>query len=318
MKNIILAIIVALLGVCEAFSQAKKPTIMVVPADSWCDANGFMLNFDNQGETVSLPDYRTALIKNMEIGSVITTIGGLMSERGFDLMRLDAALKKVEQENARKSMTDTDESPLDMLYRTAKADFIIQVTWKVNSIGPKKSVYFELAGIDPYTSKQKASAPPTTSSPLIGAPLTKMLSTAVLSQMDNFNSQLFSSFEDMQANGREGVLIVEVANEADYNLETEFELKGRSAELKRIINSFWMTRNTLNGRFSQDQASAMIQKFSQVRIPLYGDDGWGGQMAYDFDAFGNLLADFLKKEFGINTSIDTRGLGQVNLILGGK
>ncbi len=318
MKNIVIVLITTVLSLGSVFSQAKKPTIMVVPSDSWCQANGFMFeSIDNQGVKVVSPDYRKALRDNIELGSVITTIGGLMSERGFDLIDLESSLKKAEVEEARKSMSNTAESINDILNRTAKADFIIQILWKTTSRGPKKSVYFELKGLDAYTSKQKSAANGDGNG-LVGATLTQMLKTSVLGHMDNFNAQLFSSFEDMQVNGREGMLVIELSDMIDYSLDTEYEFKGRTAELKRIINSFWMPRNTLNGRFSQDEASATIQKFSQVRIPLYGDDGWGGQIAYDFESFSLQLVDFLKKEFGIVTKVETRGLGQVNLILGGK
>ena len=34
-----------------AFSQAKKPTLMVVPSDLYCNQHGYMLSFNNQGTT---------------------------------------------------------------------------------------------------------------------------------------------------------------------------------------------------------------------------------------------------------------------------
>ena len=40
-----------------AFSQAKKPTIMVVPSDVWCNTNGYMMEFDNQGKKVKVADF---------------------------------------------------------------------------------------------------------------------------------------------------------------------------------------------------------------------------------------------------------------------
>ena len=37
-------------------AQAKKPTIMVIPADVWCSANGYMLSFEVQGVTSDVAD----------------------------------------------------------------------------------------------------------------------------------------------------------------------------------------------------------------------------------------------------------------------
>lgn len=42
-------------------AQAKKPTIMVVPDDAWCTANGYIIETDNQGKTTRTPDYERAL-----------------------------------------------------------------------------------------------------------------------------------------------------------------------------------------------------------------------------------------------------------------
>ncbi len=31
------------------FAQAKKPTLMILPSDNWCEQRYFMTEFDNQG-----------------------------------------------------------------------------------------------------------------------------------------------------------------------------------------------------------------------------------------------------------------------------
>lgn len=76
-----------------------------------------------------------------------------------------------------------------------------------------------------------------------------------------------------------------------------------------------MPRNTVEGCFSLDENSENVLKFSQFRIPLFGDDGWGGQMAYDFETWGGNLKLFLKEELGIETKIQTKGLGKVEIII---
>jgi len=56
-KFLLLAGMVGLfLGVqVNAAAQAKKPTIMVVPSDAWCNQNGYMLEYDNQGRKDKVP-----------------------------------------------------------------------------------------------------------------------------------------------------------------------------------------------------------------------------------------------------------------------
>ena len=130
------------------FSQAKKPTLMVVPSDVWCNQNGYMLEFDNQGTTVKMPDYKRALQENTDLVIVISKINELMTERGFPLKNLESAIKTLESENAENAMATSktgsslSETPVDKLKKVAKADVWMQITWKINQIGPKKSVTF--------------------------------------------------------------------------------------------------------------------------------------------------------------------------------
>jgi hypothetical protein len=313
MKQIIFTFLLVLYTI-TAYSQAKKPTIMVVPSDDWCTANNFIMMFDNQGMKVPLPDYNKALQENSDLNSVIIKIGKLMADRGFPLIDLKAQLDKIAKDKARTNLTGVSESPIDVLNKTAKADIIIKVFWKVNSQGPKKSVYFSLQGIDAYTSKQPAGESGT-GAQSFSADLSVLLEEAVLAHLDNFNSQLMNHFQDLQTNGREGALVILVNEKASINMETMYTLKGKEAALKDIINRFWMPRNTVSGRFSMDENSANVMKFSQVRIPLYGDDGWGGQMAYDFETWGGNLKQFLKDELKVETLIQTKGLGEVEIII---
>ena len=43
------------------YGQAKKPTIMVVPANVWCTHNGYTQKYNNQGTITEIPDYKKAL-----------------------------------------------------------------------------------------------------------------------------------------------------------------------------------------------------------------------------------------------------------------
>ena len=324
MKKILILILCILFNNTVSNAQAKKPTIMVIPSDFWYSENGYMMEFDDQGTIVKIPDYKKGFQENGELIKVIAMLSGLMNERGFPLVDMEANLKKIEGSNARNMMMSSNssgsslaESPYDKLIKTANADIIIQLTWRVKQSGPKKSVDFTINGIDAYTSKPVAVATGI-GAPSFSADATVLLEEAVLTHIDNFNSQLQMHFDDLLTNGREGALVVQVWEDAGFNLETEYNLKGRTAELNRIINSYWMPRNTVSGRFNQEESTENIQNFSQVRIPLYGDDGWGGEIAMDFTTWGNQLSDFLKSEFGITAKVMTRGLGQVNLVLGSK
>lgn len=314
MKKILL-ILTLFLSIAETNAQAKKPTIMVVPSDVWCNQRGYMLEFYNQGSIVKVPDYKTALQENSNLLIAISKINELMATRGFPLKNLESALKSLESESAEDAMLSSKtsgasvvESPIDKLKKTAKADIIIQITWNVNTMGPKHSVTFNLQGLDAYTDKQIAGASGT-GSELIGSNLPVMLETAVLSHMDNFNTQLMSHFDDMFANGREITLRLKKWDSFKGDFETEYS----GDELGNQIDN-WVKNNTVKGRYSATDTTENMMLFEQVRIPLY--DGSG--KAIDAKGWAKGLQKYLKDTYKIDSKLMTKGLGQASIVVGEK
>jgi len=297
------------------FAQAKKPTLMVVPSDAWCIENGYVMEFDNQGTLVTLPDYKRAFQENTDLLLVVAKLGELMAERGFPLETMEGALKTLASESAEDAMLTSktgagiSENPIDKLKKTAKADIWMQVTWKINQVGPKKSITFILQGLDAYTDKQVAGASGT-GNELIGATLPVMLQTAVLSHIDNFNAQLMAHFDDMFKNGREIVIRIKKFDSWDGDLEKEFDGK----ELNSYIEE-WLTKNCVQGRFSTTESTENMMLFKQVRIPLYNEAG----TAIDAKGFCKGLQSYLKKApFMITNKLMMKGLGQASIVLGEK
>lgn len=314
MKKIILA---GFLVLCTsiAFSQAKKPTIMIVPSDVWCNTNGYMMEFDNQGKIVKVPDYKKALQENADLLLVISKINELMADRGFPLKNLESSLKTLESEAAEDAMLtskgggEVNESPIDKLKKVAKADIWMQMTWTVNTTGPKKSITFNLQGLDAYTDKQIAGASGT-GEPSFTAELPVLLEEAVLAHLDNFNVQLQNHFDDMFTNGREIILRIKTWNTWEYDLESE---DFGNDELSSLIEK-WVTDNTVQGRFNTSDATENMMLFEQVRIPLFDEAG----KAIDARKWANELRKYLKDTYQIESKLMMRGLGQAQLVLGEK
>ena len=297
------------------FSQAKKPTIMIVPSDVWCTNNGYMMEYENQGTKVKIPDYKRAFQENAELLLVTAKLSELMAEREFPLESMEGALKTLASESAEDALLTSktgagiSESPIDKLKKTAKADIWMQVTWTINQIGPKKSITFILQGLDAYTNKQVAGASGT-GNELIGATLPVMLQTAVLSHLDNFNVQLMAFKEDMFINGREIIIRIKKFESWDGDLEKEYDGK----ELNTIIEE-WLTKNTVQGRFSTVESTENMMLFKQVRIPMYNEAG----TAIDARGFCKELQNFLKKPpFAITNKLMMKGLGESSIVLGDK
>ena len=97
MKKFILTIVLVVLCSVNNYSQAKKPTIMVVPSDNWCIKNGYFLEFDNQGTVEVIPDYKKAFQDNTELLMVVSKINGLMAEREFPLKNIETVMKSKEK-----------------------------------------------------------------------------------------------------------------------------------------------------------------------------------------------------------------------------
>lgn len=299
-----------------AFGQAKKPTLMILPSDNWCEQRYFNTEFDNQGTKQKVPNYKQAFQEDTEIGQVISKIGSLMIDRGFPLKDAEQELKAIEARNAEDNMTVSKtsgssilESPLDKLKNKAKADIIIQIWWKVNKTDDGKSVSFTLEAFDAYTSKRIA-ASTGNGSPNNTDIVPVLLQKAILANIDPFAAQLQSHFDDMFNNGREIILTVKKWNSWDKDLETEIEGK----EINEYINE-WLQKNTVKGRYSNADATENILRFDQVRIPLYDVNNNG----LDARQFAKGLQKYLKAApFNFEVKLMTRGLGEAIIVLGEK
>lgn len=299
-----------------AFSQAKKPTLMILPSDNWCEQRFFITEFDNQGTKQKVPNYKQAFQEDTEIGQVISKIGSLMIDRGFPLKDVEQELKAIEARTAEDNVTvstangsSISESPLDKLKNKAKADILIQIWWKVNKTDQGRSISFVLEAFDTYTSKRIASSSGN-GSPNNTDIIPVLLQNAITSNIDAFASQLQAHFDDMFNNGREILLTVKKWNNWDKNMETEIN----GEEITEHINS-WVQKNTVKGRFNMSDATENIIRFEQVRVPLFD----ANNNAIDARQFGRGLQRHLKAApYNFEVKLMTRGLGEAILVLGEK
>ncbi|MBR2196385.1 MAG: hypothetical protein IJ911_12330 [Salinivirgaceae bacterium] len=311
----------AMMLAASTFGQAKKPTIMVVPSDRYCIEKGYVIKFNNQGTTIELPDYKKLLQNDSDMHLAISKISGIMSDREFPLKDLEQELRNMSNESAETSLLTGSmggsivESPIDALKRTAKADIIMDLDVSIEKQGPKNSVRFILNGIDAYTSKNIASSTGV-GSPSTSASIGLLIEEAVLSHMDEFAGRLQAHFDDMFSNGREVKIMVKLFDGFDSNLEEEYEYNGESEALGTFIED-WMDDNTMNHRYSLNDATENFQRYEQVRIPLYYERN-GRQRAMDTRTYVNNLKKFLSDEFKLDSKVYMRGLGEAWLIIGEK
>lgn len=316
-KIIILSLL--LVSTINVFSQAKKPSIMVVPAKDWCKENGFIDNFDNQGVLEQIPAFERALLNYPNLNSMIEKIGAEMAKDGFQLELLQAKLDIIKNERAEEAVRTTKDgsgtvaiSPIDKLRQVAKTDIEFQVYWKIEKRGLEKRVTeFRLMGVDSYSGTTVASASGSgewaDASDISDADL---LREAVLSKMDMFKSTLMKSFEEMFTNGRSISVNIRVWDSWGKDLETT-EYGGK--ELSEVIED-WVSDNTVAHRFGTPQITETRMNFSNVKIPLYDDKG----RALDAAKWSRGLVKYLNSLGISEVKVDGVGLGKVNLFIGAK
>lgn len=298
-----------------AHGQAKKPSIMIVPSLTWCNEHGFVQQFDNQGVVETVADYNSAILNSGELKTVITQINNMMQDRGFPCKSLESSLATIRKEAAEdiaitsRSGADVAESPYDKLKKVAKSDIVIEVYWKENHQGPRRSVTFNLQALDAYTDKQIAGATGT-GAPSMTGELAMLLQEAVQTHIDEFNNHLMTYFTDMAAKGREVTLQIRVWDDSPVDLESD--VNGET--LTDYIEN-WVSDNTVNNVYNLVDATDNMMKFEQVRIPLF-DEQHGGR-ALDTRMWARELSKQLKA-LKIDNKLVMDGLGKAKIIIGGK
>ena len=123
MKKIILSALM-LFSAATAFSQARKPIIMVIPSDIYCTRAGYVTTYqDESGNTQTAADYSKAFLNDENLRLAISEMSSIMAERGFPLKDLEQTLKSMENQQAEAALFSGTgggsiyESPLDKLKR---------------------------------------------------------------------------------------------------------------------------------------------------------------------------------------------------------
>lgn len=295
-----------------AAEPVKKPTLMILPSDHWCEQRFFMTTWDNQGVKVKTADYQKAFVEDRSLNQVISKLGQLLTKQGYSLKDAEQETKAVFNRMAEDNVTVSNtsgsaiaESPLDMIKKRAKMDILIQIDWTLNG---DRSVTFTLEAFDAYTSKRIATATGTSRPSEEILPV--MLEDAVKSMIKPFDKQMDTYYRDINKSGREIVLTVKCWDNWDGNLEIENE---DGDELIESIQK-WMRKHTVNGVYNLSDATENFAQFEQVRIPLHDEEG----AALDARGFTAQLRKYLKSEFGLTSKVMTRGLGEGILVIGEK
>lgn len=294
---------------------------MCVPARIWCNENNFMTEFKNaSGNTQLIPDYQKAFDNNPDIRSVISAMEGFMVSQGYEVVKLENSLQKLQTRSARDNMTTAggglSSSPIDELNKTAKCDIIVDVYFTIKKQGPYKFVEFNVGAIDSYTSAPISQGNIGRGTAAASTEIVNQLEEAVLSFKDKFVSDMDVYFEKLFVNGRQIVIRCTKAENSDIDYETEFD----GQELGELIENF-MVENAFKGNFSLESKTENEVYFDRVFIPMTETLPNGNVRGTDANWFASKVRKFIEsktKEQGVKCKVDLIGLGEVNIIMGGK
>ncbi len=301
-----------------AYAQAKKPSLMVVPSDIYCNKNGFMTVIDDQGRKNKVPDYQRLFLEDRNMRAIISAINNFMNDQGFPLIDMEAALKNLDIEDAEESVMydksgeELTESLLDKIKRRSKADIILDVDFAFTQTGPIKTMTFNLKGIDAYTNRQIAGVEGA-GKPSANANIEIMLREDNYTRMTEFSATLNDYFEKLFKEGREVSIVIRLSKGASIDFDTEYG----DEEFSEILDN-WFNKNTFreagnqNGRYSIGDMSDVRMPVI-AKIPVYDAKG----KAIDAREFAQQLRKFLKTApYNLDATVRTRGLGQAHVIIG--
>lgn len=297
--------------------NAKKPKVMVVPEEAFCINSGFYrLNYNEE----RVADYKKAM-QNNDVLDVINTFENIMASYGFPLTNLQQSLEALyEEESLDIVLTSKEngsivEDDLDLLSRTAGADILVKIAPRISMFGPERRLELRVSSIDCASKKALRAFGPITKT---SAGSTSMLiKAAVADNIEQFAVGLSQYFDDIMLNGREGAIVVKIADTCPLNLESIVTLDGEEGELSDLIE-YWLSENTVNGVYTGAKSSRYSMHFDQVRFPLVGKAAFKKTKALTMEDFVKTGLIQLLNNYGISVSTHAVGIGKVYLTLGAK
>jgi hypothetical protein len=322
MKTILnkITLLFIILLTISVYGQAKKPSILIIPSDNWCIQNKYYDVVNDQGTERKIMNYKKAVQENFELLAAVNSLENILQERGFPPKNLEQTMKSLEMQKAKQNMVTSFDSgssvavsAADELNSIAKADIIIQFSWKVTTVGPRKTLSFIISAFDSYTQESVGGADGA-GEPTISAGLDVLVKEAVIDKMPGLLDGFQLHFDDMFENGRKVSVDVRTWDDWGYSLMDYF---GDEEEELGIIIEDWLAENTVQGRFNTADYTDTAMKFESVRIPLFTERK-GRQRALDTRSFVSNLRRFLKSNYDIDAKVDMEGLGKAILTIGGK
>jgi hypothetical protein len=198
--------------------------------------------------------------------------------------------------------------------RVAGTDIVVKVSPKISHYGPDLRLELRVSSIDCASKKALQAFGPITKT--TAGSVSMLIKAAVTDNIETFALGLAKYYEDLQAKGREGTIIIKVTDTCPLNLESMVNYNGEEGELSDLIE-LWLSENAVNGAYTGSKTSRVGMKLDQVRIPLMGKAAFGRTKALSMEDFVKTGLVQLLNKYGVSVSTHAVGIGKVYLTLGG-
>lgn len=317
MKNLLKYIAAAAVLASSVTAIAAPPTVMLMPDRSWCLSKGYFTEEKRNGRLVKEVNFDEALYDS-DFVNVKAAIHGIMQENNFPLVDAAAQSESDDEDEMFDEAFESAETGsgikgngYDELLKRGKPDITLRVGWNVNSAGMNYSADYRIEAVDSYSNKAVASVAGQTGLVPRSVPLSAAIKKTASNNMDDFLTKLQAHFDDVQTNGREITVIIDIVdNGSGLTFSKEFGDK----ELSEVIYE-WMSDNTVNHQFTEKTSARTRLVYNQVRIPLFDANGRPMQASQ----FVKQLQRYLKAApYKIKAEDRSTGLGRGRLYLGEK
>jgi hypothetical protein len=285
----------------------RNPTVVVMPSESWCVANGFTLELSGK----KLPDYERVFQESELYKAISNDMNGKFNDAGIDMTLLDQALKtKAEDDIAASALTSKSgeqvgTSTYEAIISRFRPDVIIEADWPKSATPDGAKIGFEYLSMtfrifDGYSNTVITSrTEKTVSQPKGYRDLQSLILMCIEVQMPNIISDIKVKVSDYISNGRPVKVQFRTSG---MTLDDEF---GEDEEELADIIKDLMRKNSVGGSANPGQNTDNILEFMPRMSMNYIDaESW--------------VKEFTKprfKELNLKAKYSQRGPGELTVVI---
>lgn len=269
--NCFLLLTFSINGFAQNIASVKQPSLMVIPSDKLLRKLQYGEFKKSQGKDIFVADYRKALIEDDDLAYIIGGINQKFADENFPIESLEQTLKVLDTDAARNNISDYEEDPLAQFLMTARPDIILKLDYDFERGSIVNQFTFQLEAIDSYTSESVAGAQDAQLKTSEGNVKT-LMDEAVERNMQNFKLRMGKYFMNLRENGRVVKLQIKLAANTSFKLD---DISDAIGDIYADYIQGWIKKNTVNGQFKRQKFSPSTLVFTNVRIPIYDNEGQG-------------------------------------------